>query len=141
VYDIRDNTILLVRNHGQDWWYMPGGEWNYAEEDICECVKREVFEETGIHVNIVKFGYVQNIFMKEKNSIWLELFWLAVPVDKKQILITHIDEFGLVAEAKWFNKTEILQIKIYPEIIKQIFWKDVESILNETDRYIGFFSI
>ena len=141
VYNALDDAILLVRNFDQDWWYAPGGEWDYENEDILECVKREVLEETGISINVIKFLYIQTLFVKEQNRMWLELFWLATPALDKEILIDHIEEFGLVDKSKWFNRSEMDENIIYPEIIKKDFWKDIDSILNEKNRYIGFFQI
>jgi len=140
-YDFDNHSILLVRNRDQSWWYVPGGGWSYEKESIIECASREVFEETGIKVNILKLFYVQTIFIKEKNSTWIEAFWLATPVGGREIPKNHVDEFGLVAEARWFNKLDLERIVIYPEVIKESFWENIFSVAEESDRYIGHFEL
>ena len=140
-YDFDNHSILLVRNLDQSWWYVPGGGWTYGKESIIECASREVFEETGIKVNVLKLFYVQTIFIKEKNSTWLEMFWLAIPTGSREIPKDHVDEFGLVTEARWFNKLDLEKIVIYPEVIKENFWKNIFSVTEEDDRYVGHFEL
>lgn len=59
---IRDNKVLLGQRHvdpakasslmnGEGTWTMPGGKLDFGES-FEEGAKREVFEETGIEVNI-----------------------------------------------------------------------------------------
>ena len=45
-----DNRILFVRRRDNDLWVMPAGSIE-LEESILDCVKREVFEETGLMVH------------------------------------------------------------------------------------------
>ena len=65
---LKNNKILLGKRHsdpekadcelhGEGTWTMPGGKLHF-QEDIKECAKREVFEETGIKINISNLDLV-----------------------------------------------------------------------------------
>ena len=138
-YDPTTNSILLVRNRDQKWWCAPGGGWDHAQETILECAKREVFEETSVQVNIEKLLYVQTLHIKNQDSIWLEQFWLAEPAGSAEVPQEHIDQHGVVDEARWFNKEEVQAITVYPEVLKNAFWDAVGDVLRGKDRYLGHF--
>ncbi len=59
---IRDgNRILLQERHKNDGWnglVMPGGHVEDGESFV-ECAKREVFEETGLHVDHLQLAGVK----------------------------------------------------------------------------------
>lgn len=138
-YDSRAQSILLVRNRGQKWWCAPGGGWEHFEEAILDCAKRETFEETGVSVNIVKFLCMQTLYIKKQDATWLEHFWLAEPSGNAKIPKGHSDQFGVVDEARWFNRTEAQEIVVYPEILRSIFWDTVADITQEQNRYLGHY--
>ena len=43
--------VLLQRRADNDWWSLPGGGVDIGES-VEQCVIREVFEETGLHVTV-----------------------------------------------------------------------------------------
>ena len=54
---IRDETgqkILLIQRTDNGRWCLPGGSLDPGES-VEECCIREVFEETGLHINITRF--------------------------------------------------------------------------------------
>ncbi len=139
---IKDDKILLVRNKGAEFWYPPGGGWEYEKETITECASREVFEETGYVVGIKKLLWLQEFH--EKDKIFFETFWLAeVSEDNTQTinkLNNHIDldKNGAVEEARWYKEAELKNLKIFPERVKSFrsFVKDSEY---RVDPFIGTF--
>ncbi|MDP3800120.1 MAG: NUDIX hydrolase [bacterium] len=139
IYNLTTSSILFVRNRDQKWWCLPGGGWNHAEETILDCAKREVLEETGVQAKIIKLLCAQTLHIKKQDSIWLEQFWLAEPVGSTKVPQRHIDQYGVVDEARWFSKEEMETIIVYPEFFRTIFWDVVIGIIQEQDRYLGHF--
>ena len=137
-YDKDAKKILLVKNKGAGFWYAPGGGWEYEKENILECAKREVHEETGMTVEVKRLLYVQE-FHESADSIFFETFWLAYPVDGQSLNEAHIDldPNGMVEAAKWYNKEELQDLKVFPKRLKNTFWDYVDSFLEGEDPFIG----
>ncbi len=53
----RDDRILLVREETDGRWALPGG-WADVNQSAAECVVREVAEEAGLRVTVVKLAAV-----------------------------------------------------------------------------------
>ncbi len=60
------NKILLCHRRDYDLWNLPGGTME-AGESPWECVEREVKEETGFDIEIVKLAGIYN--KPEKNEV------------------------------------------------------------------------
>ncbi len=137
-YDPATKKILLVRNKDQNWWYAPGGGWNYQSESILKCADREVIEETGITgVKIERLLYVQTLDIQAENSTWLELFWLGTPAENVEVPAGHIDNHGVVEEARWFSAFELQPLTVYPRQLKGPFWEEVDAISQGSNKYLG----
>lgn len=130
------DMILLVRNKGASFWYCPGGGWEYQAENILEAAKREVKEEVGLDVEIGKLVYAQE-FHESENVIYFETFWLAVTEYNGELNHVDTDPNGMVEESRWFKKDELTDFKVFPKRLKDVFWKDLNSIMNGTDPFIG----
>jgi 8-oxo-dGTP diphosphatase len=66
---LKDDKILLGKRSnaiGAGTWGLPGGKLEFGE-DIIECAKREVFEETGLKIKNIRPGsYTNNYFPKDE---------------------------------------------------------------------------
>ena len=140
IYNPNNKKILLVKNRDEDFWYPPGGAWDYDKENILECAKRETYEETGLNINIKKLIYLQE-FHPKKNLVFLEIFWFAIPIGRKTIDKRHrdLDKKGMVEKAKWFSKQELKSIKVFPKRLRETFWKNIKNLLNQKkeNSFIG----
>ncbi|MEK7660329.1 MAG: NUDIX hydrolase [Patescibacteria group bacterium] len=140
-YKPDENKILLVRNKGTKFWYAPGGSWEYEIENIVECAKREVLEETGMHVEILKLLYLQEFhgIEGEIENICLETFWLAKMSHEQALNEAHIDldPNGAVEEAKWFTKDDLQDLKVFPKRLKNTFWENIKFFAESEDPFIG----
>lgn len=137
-YDPQENKILLVRNKGTNFWYAPGGGWEHERENILECAAREVKEEAGLDVEVLKMLYVQE-FHATEDTIFFEMFWLAKPGGATKLNDLHIDldPNGAVEEAKWFGKEDVQELKVFPKRLKNTFWDRIGSVLDGEDPFIG----
>lgn len=137
-YDKNMGKILLVKNKGMSFWYAPGGGWEHERENILECAKREVHEETGLHVDIKKMLYVQE-YHDPNETVLFEAFWLAEPSHEQSLNENHVDldPSGNVESAKWFNKEELQDLKVFPKRLKNTFWDNIESIIASEDPFLG----
>ncbi len=138
VYDQKDNKILLVKNKGTNFWYAPGGGWEHEKENILQCAEREVIEEVGLKVNIKRLLYAQE-FHATEDTIFFEMFWLAVPKEGTEIDEAHIDldPNGQVETAKWYSKEELQELKVFPKRLKNTFWDNISRMLEDEDPFIG----
>ena len=135
VLDSVTNKLRLVRHEGGNFWYAPGGGWEYESESVQECASREAIEETGIAVEVIRLLYVQE-FRPNKTDVHIELFWLAHPASNTEIGDID-DQFGTVEEARWFSKEELQSLTVYPVELKERFWNEIsESTTPPPDPFL-----
>ncbi len=136
----KDGKILLSKNEKTDFWY-PGGGGLEEGEDLIACCKREVFEETGQKIEVIDLMYLQEFYYKDGSKKNLEFFFLAKPLKDSKDDPFHIDgdkdAEDKVFENRWFSKEDIEKEKIlvYPEIIRDKFWKDIKKFNFKEKRY------
>ena len=136
IYNPKKEKLILARNKGVKFWYAPGGGWEHDKENILEAAKREVKEEVGINVEIKKLLYVQE-FQESKDRKYFEIFWLANYIgiiDQNHI---DLDSNGAVEEIKEFSKSELQDIKVFPDRLKNTFWDNIKNIEKNEDPFIG----
>ena len=80
-----NNEILLVKRSENsrtepNTWSRPGGEVNFGET-VEQAVEREVEEETGIKVKVLRFLEITQIIDKENNKHWIALGFLAKHIE------------------------------------------------------------
>lgn len=72
---IKDKKILLGMrkgSHGKGTWAPPGGHLEFFEE-IEDCAKREILEETGIKIKNLKFETITNDIFTEENKHYVTI--------------------------------------------------------------------
>ncbi|MCB0091944.1 MAG: NUDIX domain-containing protein [Caldilineaceae bacterium] len=88
----RDKRILLGKRkgaHGEGCWQFPGGHLEFFEE-IETCARREVLEETGLHIANLRAGPFTNDLFVAEGKHYVTLFVLADYVDgEAQVLEPH----------------------------------------------------
>ncbi len=138
VYNPENKKILLVKNKGTNFWYAPGGGWEYEKENILQCAEREVMEEVGLKVDIKQLLYAQE-FHATEDTIFFEMFWLAVSKEGAEIDEAHmdLDPNGQVEVGRWFSKDALQELKVFPKRLKNTFWDNIEKLLEEEDPFIG----
>lgn len=116
VIEDREGRILLVRHRperGGFWrgkWICPGGRLEVGER-IEDGIRREVLEETGLEIRLVRPLFPFERIVKEGGRTTLHVIyidWVAEPVGG--VLAPSSD----VGEAIWLPKSELY--KIYDEL-------------------------
>jgi len=140
-YDSQHKSILLVRNPGKTFWYVPGGGEEKGE-DIKQCAVREMLEETGLQVDLKHLLYVQELHDKKDGTVIVELFWLAEPKPEQVLNKDHIDPDpeGGIEEAKWFTREQLEGLTVFPEELKSSFWDNLNTTLEQPDTFLGVFN-
>lgn len=140
ILNISHDKILLVKNKGADYWYLPGGGWEYAIEPIKECIVRECKEEVGMHVEPLSLAYIREFRNEKENKLnaTIELIWICETTNST-INKDHIDEDpnGKVESCDWFSMKDLENIKVYPELLKDRFWEELQLILERKDVFVA----
>lgn len=65
---IKDGKVLMVKNERQNYMYSVGGRVKFGETSI-QAVEREVYEETGVHMEVgSNEKYYPEFFRTELNN-------------------------------------------------------------------------
>ncbi len=103
----KDNKYLVTRLSKHDIYMFPGGgvEENETEQETC---KREVLEETGVIVTVLKQTVRINEYFVD--SKWTNVYFLCEYVkDSHQPSLTD-EEKELGLETVWLTQEELLDI-------------------------------
>ena len=134
---IKNGKVLMVGNERVDYLYSVGGRIKFGETAE-EAVVREVFEETGVRMEIDRLGFVhENYFYGDSPSNLGKLiyeisffFYMNVPCDITPISESFTED-NSKEHLKWVSLDE--DIKMYPEFFKT-------EIKNPTDSVKHFVS-
>ncbi len=119
---IKDGKLLMVGNNRDNYLYSVGGRLKFGETAE-EAVVREVFEETGVKMEIDRLGFVhENYFYGDApsnlNKLIYEIsffFYMKVP-DTFAPVCESFTEGNSKEHLKWISLDE--DIKIYPEFFR-----------------------
>lgn len=118
---LKDGKVLMLRRkgaHGPGSWGAPGGHLEFGES-IEEGGRREILEETGIHVKNFRLGpYTNDVFEKEDKH-YITIFAIA-DYDSEQVDIKEFDYIDKLEWFEWSNLPENLFLPIQT-LVKQGF--------------------
>lgn len=140
---VANGELLLVKHvhpeSGSVFWVPPGGGLNIGAESIYECAVREVYEETGLQVQMGRIFYIREFVDLEMDHHNLEVFILADALDGK-VTIEHVrpedSDSQYIKDANFLSPREIGNLTVFPPELKDQFWRDLESGDLAT-RYLG----
>ncbi len=117
---IKNNKVLLGKRnsdpkkadselHGESTWTCPGGKLGFGEK-IEDCIKREVFEETGIRLNKIKLISVTNDIVPDAHFVTLGFLCKDFEGEPKVLEPEEITEW------KWFPLNELPEPMFFPSL-------------------------
>lgn len=127
VLALRDEKILLVRHFragSHDFWAGPGGGAEGSEE-LWQTAEREAFEETGLRVRARSMAYIDEL-VDDWGRI-VKFWFLADYVSGEIDVSANPAEDESIAEAGWFPRENLPQGHVFPEILRDRFWADLET--------------
>jgi len=105
---MKNNQILFLFAKKMTLYMLPGGRIEKGETPE-DCVVREVLEETGYHVNVVKKTVVIDEHYRHSN--WNTHYFLCELTDKKQQEVQFTDEEKeLDLEMVWLDVSKALTL-------------------------------
>ena len=127
---MKDGKILMVGNERSNYLYSVGGRIKFGET-ADEAIVREVYEETGVKMEIDRLGFVyENYFYGDAPTNLGKLiyeisffFYMKVPEDFTPVSDSFTED-NSKEFLKWISPNE--DIKIFPEFFKT-------ELMNPTD--------
>ncbi len=139
---VNGNSILLVRHRhprtGFEWWVPPGGGVE-GSESIFDCARREVFEESGISVELGDIVYIREFIELEvpvhhaEFFIWAKSYQGNVSIEN---LVEGDVDAHVIQEARFVPRAAMDGLTVYPEILRDGFWDDLRAGFH-MPRYLG----
>lgn len=132
------DKYLTVKIADNDFYCLPGGHVELGE-DTDSAVLREMKEELGFDVKIVRLvSIIQNFFKGKEDKPFHELGYYYV-VEPKNIADVNQNDYTIIEndkgklvklEFKWFTLEELQVARFLPEILKkQLMSNTLESII------------
>jgi len=123
------NEFLLIRTRPSEKkskeynniWSMPGGTIEFGET-VNDALVREIFEETGLKIQDIKFLCYNDFIRPDEGKHWVSLNFKAFSTDDH---FTSNDTTE-IKECSWFN------FKNVPENISQFTKKCLEIVRKES---------
>ena len=128
---IENGMVLLHRNVLEDFWAMPGGRGELLENSK-ETLKREMKEEIGIEIKVIRVTYfVENFFQFENFTHHeVSIFYLMQIPEKFHPSSNNYSFKGREGELdlifKWFKIDQLKDIKLYPSFLRSKL-RDIKS--------------
>lgn len=114
---INEEKILTIhrKNHGQEYWVLPGGGWEENESQE-EGVAREVWEETSLKVEVLRPVFSLYIQDDGQKLVYLCKYLGGTPVlgnfNEKKVMEILKDN-SQVYEPQWVPISQLSNIKLY----------------------------
>lgn len=132
---VKDGKLLMAGNEKADYLYSVGGRVKFGET-AKEAVEREVFEETGVHLEAERLGYIhENYFVgdcaEKQGKVVYEIsffFYMKVPDDFEPVCMSFTE--GNAKEYLCWV-TPDTEKKMYPEFFRTEVYDGVRHMVTD----------
>ena len=131
-----EGRILLVRHvkaGAYDFWVAPGGGAE-GSEDLIAAARREVLEESGLHVEPLQIAYIEDLTTPQVREckVWFtgRLVGGRIDTTGPEAVREHI------AEAAWLSRSEFEGRTVFPPMLRSDYWRDKQDGFA-FPRYVG----
>ena len=119
---LKDDQLLAVKNERSSYYYTVGGRVHF-DENCEDAVKREVYEELGIHLEVDRPLFFHENFFTEADSQEhfheIAVYYLMKNSDELNNLECHLfTENGMQEELHWIFLDQLQDIILYPQFLK-----------------------
>jgi len=135
---IHDGHVLLDRNSRNTYWVFPGGHPDMMET-MSDALRREVQEEIGADVEVVRLLWVMENFFHRNKDIHELSFYFLMDIDPNSELLKSKGPFyGTEHEHQltfqWFPLDEhvLAQLPLYPAALAQA----LKNLPEQTEHII-----
>ena len=131
IFDEGRQKVLLTRRQDNGLWCLPGGHMEPGES-VEECCAREVFEETGLQVRVVRLSGVysnpnQLVIYRDGNQAHFVVMNFEVEVMGGELGLS--DE---TSEAGYFSLTEIESLPMHDRHADRV----TDALTGQVEAYI-----
>ena len=140
---VEDGCVLLAKNEKDDYYYSVGGGV-HMNEKAEEAVKREVFEETGVHYEVDRLAVIHETFFEGSGCILdglhcheIAFFYLMKPRGTKEI---HSDSYthGVRENMYWIPIKDLHKYTAFPSFLEDYLSKEhlsIEHIVTDERQF------
>ena len=130
---VEQECVLFACNELEDYFYSIGGGVHHGERAE-DAVRREVFEETGVHYEIDRLAAIhENLFNENKGTLKglecheISFYFLMKPRGTQDL---HSDSMthGVKEEMRWIPIQDLHRYKAFPTFLKDYFNKEHNGI-------------
>ena len=136
---VEDGCVLLAKNEKDDYYYSVGGGV-HMNEKAEDAVKREVFEETGVHYEVERLAVIHENFFEGDGCILaglhcheIALFYVMKPRGTKEI---HSDSYthGVKENMYWIPIKDLEKHTVFPSFLRDYLSREhteIEHIVTD----------
>ena len=137
---VENGCVLFAGNANENYLYSIGGGVHLGETAE-DAVKREVYEETGVHYEIERLAVIHENFFHENegelkglNCHEISFYFLMKPRGTQELYSNSYNSFGAKEEMYWIPIEDLDKYKAFPSFLKEYLSKEhvgIEHIVTD----------